>query len=231
MFHITKVSSNSKVGPIPVTTSSAKTCPSTCPFVKGCYAKSGPLAIHWKKVTKGERGVSTIRELVAEIETFPKNQLWRHNQAGDLPGEDTHINIGELKAIVDANKGKKGFTYTHKPVTNHPEAERNREAIKFANDNGFTINLSANNLEHADELKALDIGPVCVVIPDNLNKSFITKAGNKVITCPSQLNDKVSCSTCKLCQRKDRNFMIGFIAHGTAKNKVLAEGKASHGEV
>ena len=55
--HITPRSGNAKTGPIPVTTTERASCPSTCPFYdKGCYAKSGPLALHWRKVSDGERG-------------------------------------------------------------------------------------------------------------------------------------------------------------------------------
>jgi hypothetical protein len=56
MFHLTLKSRNVKTGPIPVSTSTRKTCPDSCPFKNnGCYAESGPLAIHWKAVTQGKR--------------------------------------------------------------------------------------------------------------------------------------------------------------------------------
>ena len=43
----------SKTGPIPVTTSSAETCPADCPFQsQGCYAKSGPFSFLWSSATK-----------------------------------------------------------------------------------------------------------------------------------------------------------------------------------
>lgn len=48
-YHFTRVSGNAKCGPIPVTTTSADSCPPTCSFKgNGCYAESGPLAMHWK---------------------------------------------------------------------------------------------------------------------------------------------------------------------------------------
>ena len=57
MFHITPKSKNAKVGKMAVTTSTATTCPSACPFRdNGCYAESGPLKLHWLKVTEGKRG-------------------------------------------------------------------------------------------------------------------------------------------------------------------------------
>ena len=60
--HLTPKSANKKVGPIPVSTTTADTCPATCPFNNanegGCYAEAGPLKLHWMKVTRGERGTN-----------------------------------------------------------------------------------------------------------------------------------------------------------------------------
>ena len=53
-----------------------------------------------------------------------------------------------MKRLVKEIEVKNGFTYTHK--TNDAN---NFDKIKYANDNGFTINLSANNLKHADEIE------------------------------------------------------------------------------
>lgn len=85
----------------------------------------------------------------------------RHNQAGDLPGKGGEIDAEALQ-LVEANQGKRGFTYTHKPMT-----AANMAAVKAANDSGFTVNLSANNLTHADELAALAIAPVVTVLPED----------------------------------------------------------------
>ena len=51
-----------------------------------------------------------------------------------------------------------------KNIVNTAKAEAKR-IIKEANQNGFTVDLSANNLAHADKLKALNIAPVVVVLP------------------------------------------------------------------
>lgn len=229
MYHVTNVSGNKKTGPIPVTTSTKSTCPSTCPlYEKGCYSKGGPLAIHWSKITKGERGVEFV-EFCKSIRLLPKGQLWRHNQAGDLPGEDTEIDKAKLEQLTKANKGKRGFTYTHKPVENHRHAVANRTAIAEANKTEFTINLSANNLEQADRYYDLGIGPVCTLLPEDSPKKILTNKKRRVVVCPAQLDktNRVNCSNCQLCQRKDRDFIIGFLAHGSARKHVstLAKGE------
>ena len=217
-FHITKKSANSKTGNIPVTTSSKKTCWAGCPFYeKVCYARYSFLGYHWAKVTSGERGESWAA-FIESIKAFKPGQLWRHNQAGDLPGVGARIDPEKLHQLVEANKGKRGFTYTHKPLT--PE---NQEAIAYANASGFTVNLSANTLHHADELIDLDIAPVCVVLPGEYqgNIDLHTPKGRRVVVCPATYRDDVTCKSCALCQ-KQRSVVVAFPAHGSGKGAVAA---------
>jgi len=224
--HLTVVSRNAKTGPIPVSTSSSDTCPNACPFnssnAGGCYANGGPLAIHWRKVTQGLSG-KAWDNFLGMIRKLPKGQLWRHNQAGDLAGIGDSLDVDALKELVSANKGKRGFTYTHKPLT----AETERQAIREANDNGFTVNLSGNDLSHADTLVDMDIGPVVVVLPASINgpQRITTPKGRAVRVCPATYNDSVTCATCGICQIADRMAIIGFPAHGVSKGK--ASGVAS----
>jgi hypothetical protein len=236
---MTRKSRNVKTGQIPVTTTDSKTCPKSCPFNSGngCYAASGPLGMFWRKVDKGQAGDSW-GALCDSVESLPDGQLWRHNQAGDLPGDGDRIDAPALAALVSANKGKRGFTYTHYPMT-----QENRAAIAIANKRGFTINLSGNNLAHADSLVALDIGPVVSVVPESYGRVMgkgkvwaesladyrarlktlpqTTPAGARAIVCPATYQDSVNCESCGLCQRQ-RNTIVTFPAHGTSKAKASA---------
>lgn len=225
--HITMQSGNAKTGPIPVSTTEAPTCPPACPFNTanqgGCYAAGGPLAIHWRKVTAGAAGGSWD-DLCHTVAGMPEAQLWRHNQAGDLPGIGDAIDAPALRRLVKANAGKRGFTYTHKPVTG-PHGARNGKAIAAANAGGFTVNLSANNLAHADDLAARELGPVVAVLPADVDgkvtKTLATPAGRTVVICPATYRDDVNCASCGLCQRQ-RSTIVGFPAHGAAKRKASA---------
>ncbi|MDB4351969.1 hypothetical protein OAA60_00885 [Porticoccaceae bacterium] len=211
-YHLTAKSANVKTGKIPVSTTSSDSCPATCPLKdKGCYASLGHLGMHWKQVDK-QRGTDfdTFCESIAAL---PDNQLWRHNQAGDLPGNSNRINVGQLRQLTQANAGKNGFTYTHKPLT-----ANNEKAIREANDNGFTINLSANGLHEVDGLMGRGL-PVVTILPLDAPKVTTTKSGHKVVTCPAQLRD-TNCKDCGLCQQRNRSFAIGFIAHGSKTNQV-----------
>lgn len=222
--HLTAKSANVKTGPIPVSTSSYAMCPVSCAFRKaGCYADSGPLALHWKAVTEGKRG-TTWGLFLESIKALSAGTFWRHNQAGDLPGDGVKIDSFALAQLVRANEGKRGFTYTHYPVDNSDGsgvANVNGDAVRFANDNGFTINLSADNLAHADDLSALNIGPVVVVVPMDSKGPMQTPQGRKVVLCPATQRDDISCATCELCQRQ-RAVIVAFPAHGTSKKKADA---------
>ena len=214
-YHFTLKSRNAKTGPIPTTVTSADTCSEACPFkAKGCYAKGGPLAIHWRAVTEGKRGGS-LETLCDNIMALPEGTLWRHNVAGDLPGEGDTIDDSAMHQLIGSNGRRKGFTYTHKP----PHVANNAHLIAHANKMGFTVNLSANTLAHADQLAALEIGPVVVVqdAVEGTRSDTVTPEGRKVATCPATYRDDVTCATCGLCASTTRKVIVGFPAHGAAK--------------
>lgn len=209
-YHFTRVSSNTKTGPIPVTTSSADTCPPSCSFKdNGCYAEHGNLALHWKAVSAGTRG-GGLNQLLEDIRELPRNQLWRHNQAGDLsPSSPGEIDLEALALLATANQGRRGFTYTHyAPTVN------NRAAIRMANDMGFTVNMSAETLEQADEYAALGIAPVVCTLPADAVNPVQTPTGNFVIVCPASV-ENTDCLNCGICQKVDRQAIVGFPAHGS----------------
>ena len=213
--HLTKVSTNVKTGPMPVSTTSAASCPDSCSLKKnGCYADGGPLGIHWAAVTNGKRGTDW-QQFCDDIAKLPRGIVWRHNQAGDLPGTNDMLQADMVAELVSANKGKKGFTYTHYPVLNTPH---NARVIKACNVQGFTVNLSAESYQEADKLAALNIGPVVTIQAEGMDRVTYTPEGRKVITCPATYRDDVSCYTCKLCQKQDRPI-IAFPVHGTSKKK------------
>ena len=227
---------------MPVTTSTATTCPTSCPFkANGCYAYGYPLKGHWDKVTEGERG-DDWPTFISKIKALPPMQKWRHNQAGDLPGDMEELDGDKCVDLARANEGKRGFTYTHYDVLDNFQ---NAIIVNAMNHLGFTVNVSANNLDHADKLCDMDIAPVATVLPiewERKNKKekgetvwlealedyrkriadLHTPKGKKVAVCPATYKDDVSCASCMLCEKWDRNVVVGFPAHGTSKKKASA---------
>jgi hypothetical protein len=129
-----------------------------------------------------------------------------------------------LRDLVKANAGKRGFTYTHKPM----DRAGNRRAVAHANANGFTVNLSADTLAEADHLADLSIGPVVVVLDaaEGVRHDVLTPSGRKVATCPATYRDGVTCASCQLCARPNRKVIVGFPAHGVSKKAaaIIARG-------
>ena len=205
--HLTPKSANAKTGPIPVSTTTGASCPTDCAMKAECYAATGPLALHWKAVSTGQRGTDWPT-FTASIAALPDGQLWRHNQAGDLPQTDGTIDAAKLGQLVAANTGRRGFTYSH-----HRDAE-SINWIRHAHAWGFTVNLSANDLADADALADHAAGPVVVVLPSTQTTNTTTPKGRTVVVCPATQRADVSCATCQLCQRQ-RSAIVGFPAHGS----------------
>lgn len=206
-YHFVLKSANSKTGPIPVTYSQRETCPQSCPHYRAdCYAEDYYTRMSWDKVA--ERG-GDLGQLCASIEALPAGQLWRFNVAGDLPGAGEHVDAAALGAIVQANSGRRGFTYTHKKT---PEA---LYWAQCANDWGFTVNLSADDAGEADALANVSRSPLTCIVPMDTPEKTETPEGRTIIVCPAQTRDDITCATCGLCARADRRVIIGFRAHGS----------------
>ncbi len=213
--HLTPKSSNVKTGPIPVSTTGRATCPDVCPFKKaGCYAENYGLNFLWNRVDAGTAGTDWPTFCNA-IEALPPATLWRYGQAGDLPNQAGHIDGEALGHLVQANIGKRVIAYTHC----NPLLGNNAKYIRGANDWGFTVNLSANTLEHADTLSNYQLGPVVVVLPSDQLENTTTPCGRRVVICPTYTRDDITCKTCGLCAIEDRITIIGFPAHGTGAKK------------
>lgn len=89
-FRFVLSSNNKKTGPIPVTSSAAQSCPMACPMRTdahgGCYAASGYSAIHWRALSEGKASTALdATGLLGAVSALHKGQLWRMNEAGDLP--------------------------------------------------------------------------------------------------------------------------------------------------
>ena len=182
--HLTNISGNRKVGPIKVTTSEKSSCPSECGIADECYASGGPLAIHWNKVGEGQRG-DNWDGFVNRVKRFRKNELWRHNQAGDLPqDENGKLDADKCEALADAASHTDGWTYTHY----NPMDKHNFEVIQNMNSvGGLVVNLSADTMEQADTYSRLGIAPVTVVLPEDApNMGNKTPEGLPIVVCPAQ---------------------------------------------
>lgn len=199
-------SANRKTGPLPVTYSERSTCPPSCPHIGAdCYAEAFHTRLAWERAATDGRSIAEVARWVAAM---PEGQLWRHAVAGDLWGQGETIDAGALGEVVKANRGRRGFTYTHK---------KSRQALKWirhANTWGFTVNLSADDAGEADKLAELAAGPVVCIVPADTPEHTTTPAGRPIVVCPAQTREYMTCAVCQLCQKADRRSIVGFRAHG-----------------
>ena len=219
-FHLSRVSGNKKTGFMPVTTTSKNTCHG-CPFDgNGCYAQSGPLALHWRKVSDGSRGVDW-RQHLADLASLPTGSPLRLNQAGDLPNTMGRISRRYLRALADVVKrrGLKAWTYTH----HDPAGGENAALIRAAQSSGLTVNVSTETEAAADRAVSAGLPAVLAVPSTETRSTWHTPAGNVVLVCPAQRRD-TSCSDCMLCHQagRGRRVIVAFVAHGTSKRKADA---------
>ena len=164
--------------------------------------------MHWKRVTEGSRGTDWDT-FCSKISALPEGTLWRHNQAGDLPHRRGVIDRKLVRQLVKANNGRQGYTYSH-----HRMTKANQKVVLEANQNGFTVNLSANNLEHADRLASLNIAPVVTLVLDDPSDDLETPEGREVVICPAQFDGETTCMDCGACAMLFRQPIIGFLPHG-----------------
>lgn len=208
-------SQNKKTGPIPVSISERGTCPPSCSLYEaGCYASYGKLGAHWRGRGTAAGSWVSWEAFLARVRGLPKGTLWRHNEAGDLAGSAAGLDRKKLGQLVRANRGRRGFTFTHRTD------KANWGALRQANLNGFTINLSADSPEEADRLLQAGepflgtAGPVALILPRGAQRRGMrTPAGHRVVVCPAQTAG-ITCAECELCANPFRRSVVGFLAHG-----------------
>lgn len=208
-FKFVAKSQNTKTGPMSVVYSSRSTCPDSCAHKgNGCYAESGPISAHWRRVDT--QGIS-LEQLCESIRTIPMGSLWRYGVAGDLPGNGDTLDRQALDKLIRANRGRRGFTYTHKLG--------DIDSIRDAINRGFTVNVSADSIEQADHYYGQDL-PVTVVVPRDAPEITFTREGVRIVVCPAQTRNDVTCQSCGLCAVASRRVIVGFRAHGTGASKI-----------
>jgi len=205
---------NSKTGAMLLVRSPRSTCPDSCGLKgNGCYAENFPLVLHWTK--QDTVGVDFATVLYA-VRTLPKGSIWRLFEAGDFepsPENPELISSQQVISLIAANNGKRGFGYTHYPVW------PNLEVLQLMNSSGLTINASADTIEQAKLYFGLGL-PTVVVVSEKFPKDSVVE-GMRVVVCPNQSTPtKPTCLQCQMCAKPDRDYIIGFRAHGTKKRKI-----------
>lgn len=210
-YQFTRISSNVKTGPIPTTMTEKDSCPDTCPLkLSGCYAENFPLSLHWDKVA--ETGISASN-LNSKLVGLPIGQLWRHNVAGDLPHNDGVIDLDELEPILSAVERRKLETILY----THHQLKKNIKELEQVKRRGININLSCNSVSEA--VAAVQAGFNAVTLMPSSAPKVTKLDGAKVVICPAQTSERVTCASCGLCAKDRGTTIIGFYPHGARSKK------------
>lgn len=217
-------SGNEKTGPIAATyTGTDRTCVG-CPH-KGtgsCYYESGfrtrGLNGRLNDAARGQKA-SRLRIARAEARAIDglltsgrvKNRPLRIHVGGDAPTPEAAALIAGAARRYSERIEAPAYTYTH--------AWRDVPRSAWQ---GVSVLASVESLK--DAKKALKLGYAPAIIVDHFDgdKSSIVD-GIRLIPCPAQTKDNISCADCRLCMDADRlvstRSAVAFAAHGVQARK------------
>jgi hypothetical protein len=204
---VVKQTSNSKTGPMAATYRTADTCPGSCPLRDaGCYARGRIFGI---PARLGQEATEAYAEVQALASNLRLGAMVRANVSGDVLAEDGRPDFPYLSALSHVATERPdaavyGYSHAWRSIT--PDIAP-----------GVTLNASCESAEEI--ITATAAGWPTVTTATDAADPIIgsTIAGRKVIVCPAQTRDGVTCSTCRLCARPARRSTVAFLVHGSGK--------------
>jgi len=203
--HVVGRSNNAKIGKIATTYRAQTTCPSTCRFLPdnegGCYAtgRINGMATKYAKDTSIEEAVNKVKGA----------SLFRDRVVGDVADDAGMVDYAYIDAValVGELADVPVFSYTH--MYNDMDIERIPT--------NYVMNASTETV--GDAARAIDLGFPTIITNDNVVDGDLIN-GKRIVTCPAQTRDDVTCKSCKLCSKPStRKYVIRFLVHGIARNK------------
>jgi len=205
---------NRKTGPVSVTMASQASCPSTCPLLhSGCYAESGMQMFHTNRLNRSE---DTNPESIARVEAQAIKGL-----SGTRPLR-LHV-VGDASTTKSARILSSAVLAWKNPVWSYTHAWR-----KVARKAWQSVSILASCETLADVKVARSKGYATALVVDRFQSTkAYTVDGVKVIPCPAQTHENVTCTSCRLCWNDKRlneiNATIAFEAHGLGAKKTRAK--------
>lgn len=177
----------------------------------GCYAWNGRVQFGFLNIVRSNRN-GADKSIEFALENRHKDaKMFRLTGIGDIGrcGDDIAASI--LSKIDDA--GLEPVGYTH-----HWREDAVADTWKGV--------LMASCETEADADLAVSQGwRATMIVNENVSKSFYTKAGNKVVICPAQTKEGVTCNDCRLCNgEKKAAPIVAFQVHGNGTKAIKTEG-------
>lgn len=210
------VSHNAKVGIVAATYAAQTSCPATCPLRgAGCYAESGPMALHTGRLNRANRSaIQVARDEAMAIDALKSGLPLRLHVVGDCRTKATaRIVSGAAARYIKRTGARAVWTYTH--------AWRDVPRDAWARE--VSVLASCENVGQVKEARAHGYRACAVVVASHPadGKAYNVEGVGKVVPCPNQVRDGVTCADCKLCWSSDRDVVVAFAAHGGGAKKAL----------
>lgn len=208
-------SSNIKIGPIPATMSPRSTCSDLCPFKRsGCFGDNFPLSLHWDRLDY--KGLSW-QKMLQKVAALKAGRLFRHNVVGDLKLlADGSIDAAALSEFAAVAADKRPIIYTHAAQTT-----RNLNALARS---GVVVNVSCETYAQAERAISHGVNAVLTVKRSEVTETTRKSHTLRLVPCPAESRDDVTCATCALCARDrvESGVIVTFHAHGSQTKKIEA---------
>jgi hypothetical protein len=210
-------SSNAKVGDVSVTLASQASCPSICPFRgSGCYAESGPMALHTNRLNSDPitSSIAIAQQEAAAIRNLSGKRHLRLHTVGDCRTDRAARIVALAAAEFSAKHGKVAWSYTHSWRT-------------VSRKSWMQVSVLASCETMQDIQEAQDRGyATAIVVEHHPENGRAYKVGEQtIIPCPQQTRENVTCASCGLCRRDGdllaRKQTIAFAVHGAGKKRAV----------
>lgn len=208
-------SDNKKIGNASATYVTQATCPKTCPFLNaGCYAETGFVGLHARRLEEHADPASAALEESAAIDRLSGKRDLRMHVVGDVTSNDGAKNLAGAAARY-LNRAQslpvRVWTYTH--------AWRSLRRKSFG-----PISVLASCETTQDVKKARKKGYATAIVVDKFKSDKAwTEDGIKIVPCP-EMTRGIVCTDCRLCLNdnnlKKAGITIAFEAHGSNAEKV-----------
>ncbi len=206
------------------------TCEPTCAFlptgdIGGCYGTGRIFAIAAKFAQATVAYSALVERMRKGIS--PSARFLRDRVVGDIVTDTSDIDHNYISAIADLAREFAlipfGYTHAWRRFT--------RDDVARVAATGYVMNASCETRE--DIRAAIDLGMPVTIASDTIGEgeTFIRPDGTsaRIVTCPAQTRDNVTCASCGLCARANRAAIVRFEIHGMAKKRAGAAVAAREG--
>ncbi len=224
-----EVSHNGKIGRTSATYATQASCPRSCPFFgNGCYAEVAFVGITTRRLNAYASTLALSPEDIAESEAREIAALTgklplRVHVVGDCTTDESARIVSSAMVAHTAKHGQFNWTYTH------AWRDVRRESWQ-----GASVLASVETADDARAANARGYATAIVVSEHPSNKVYDLD-GVKVLPCPGEVNDAVTCASCGLCGKdstlRERGLTIGFAAHSARAAQVKSAVDKARGKV